>query len=333
MSNTALSVHEYVDGVVKGKNSVLARAITLVESRASAHRKKADAVLKAIMPRTGHAKRIGITGVPGVGKSTFIEALGQRLCEQGHRLAVLTVDPTSALSGGSILGDKTRMEQLSKHPNAFIRPSAAGDTLGGVTRKTREAMYLCEAAGFDVVMVETVGVGQSEMTVRSMVDFFLLMILPGGGDELQGIKKGIVEMADALFINKADGPNRELAEISQREYGVAVRAVRPITRGWTTGVYIGSAKTGEGLADMWALIERFFEVLGQQGFIAQRRREQLLNWLSDMVNEELKTRFFENRTIKDELKKMNSALIKSEVSVSEAVEHLMTSFDNRRIEQ
>jgi LAO/AO transport system kinase len=220
-----------VNGLQAANRSILARAITLVESRVPAHREKADLVLQRIMSQTGKAKRVGITGVPGVGKSTFIEALGCRLCENGHRVAVLTVDPTSALSGGSILGDKTRMEQLSRHENAFIRPSAAGETLGGVARKTREAMLLCEAAGFDVVLVETVGVGQSETTVRSMVDFFLLMLLPGGGDELQGIKKGVVELADSLFVNKADGPNKELAELSQREYAGAVRGLRPATRG------------------------------------------------------------------------------------------------------
>ncbi len=322
-------VEDYVNGLESGNRSVLARAITLVESRAPAHRKKADEVLKRIMGRTGKAKRIGITGVPGVGKSTFIEALGCRLCDSGHRVAVLTVDPTSALSGGSILGDKTRMEQLSRHENAFIRPSAAGETLGGVARKTRESMLICEAAGFDVVLVETVGVGQSEITVRSMVDFFLLMLLPGGGDELQGIKKGVVELADSLFVNKADGTNKELAELSQREYAVAVRGLRPATRGWRSEVYTGSAKTGEGLAEMWKVIERFFDLMGSSGFISQRRRDQTQAWLRDMVREELVGRFFQDERMQVCLKEIEALLQTNTIAVSEGVEKLLDAFDKR----
>lgn len=319
-----------MNGLQAANRSILARAITLVESRVPAHREKADLVLQRIMSQTGKAKRVGITGVPGVGKSTFIEALGCRLCESGHRVAVLTVDPTSALSGGSILGDKTRMEQLSRHENAFIRPSAAGETLGGVARKTREAMLLCEAAGFDVVLVETVGVGQSETTVRSMVDFFLLMILPGGGDELQGIKKGVVELADFLFVNKADGPNKELAELSQREYAGAVRGLRPATRGWRSEVYTGSAKTGEGLDEMWKVIERFFVDMEGAGFIAQRRREQTQSWLRDMVREELVARFFQDEHMQARLQEVDVLLLTNSISVSKGVASLLEAFDKRR---
>lgn len=320
-----------MNGLHAGERSVLARAITLVESRAPAHRDKADHVLQRIMPRTGKAKRIGVTGVPGVGKSTFIEALGCRLCDSGHRVAVLTVDPTSALSGGSILGDKTRMEQLSRHENAFIRPSAAGETLGGVARKTREAMLLCEAAGFDVVLVETVGVGQSETTVRSMVDFFLLMILPGGGDELQGIKKGVVELADSLFVNKADGPNKELAALSQREYANAVRGLRSATRGWQSEVYTGSAKTGDGLVEMWAVIERFFRDMGSTGFIAQRRREQTQAWLRDIIRDEIVDRFFQDEHMRARLQDMEAQLLNNTIGVSQAAEKLLKEFDIRRV--
>ncbi|MCG3205045.1 MAG: putative GTPase [Elusimicrobia bacterium] len=318
-------------GLQARNRSILARAITLIESRVPAHREKADLVLQSIMKWTGKAKRVGITGVPGVGKSTFIEALGCQLCTRGHHVAVLTVDPTSALSGGSILGDKTRMEQLSRHENAFIRPSAAGETLGGVARKTREAMMLCEAAGFDVVLVETVGVGQSETTVRSMVDFFLLMLLPGGGDELQGIKKGVVELADSLFVNKADGPNKELAEISQREYAGAVRGLRPATRGWHSEVYIGSAKTGEGLPEMWRVIERFFEDMEGAGFIAQRRREQTQSWLRDMVREELISQFFQDETMQARLQEVDKLLLNNSISVSQGVANLLDAFEKRRV--
>ncbi len=320
-----------MNGLQAANRSLLARAITLIESRVPAHREKADLVLQRIMSRTGKAKRVGITGVPGVGKSTFIEALGCRLCERGHHVAVLTVDPTSALSGGSILGDKTRMEQLSRHENAFIRPSAAGETLGGVARKTREAMLLCEAAGFDVVLVETVGVGQSETTVRSMVDFFLLMLLPGGGDELQGIKKGVVELADSLFVNKADGPNKELAELSQREYAGAVRGLRPATRGWHSEVYTGSAKTGEGLSEMWNVIERFFADMESAGFIAQRRRDQAQAWLRDMVREELIARFFQDERMQACLKDVDALLLTNAISVSQGVANLLEAFDKRRL--
>lgn len=330
-SNTStLSVDAYVAGVLAGQRSILARAITLIESRAGAHQDKAEQLLQRVLHKTGKSMRVGITGVPGVGKSTFIEALGCLLCDRGRRVAVLTVDPSSALSGGSILGDKTRMEHLSRRDNAFIRPSAAGETLGGVASKTREALYLCEAAGFDVILVETVGVGQSEIAVRSMVDFFLLMLLPGGGDELQGIKKGIAELADAMFINKADGPSKELAEITRREYSSAVRTLHPATRGWASAVYSGSARTGEGLQEIWTVVERFFDVLGKSGFIEQRRRDQSRAWLHERIREALSTRFFHDAAMKVEMEKTEHALANNDISVATAVKQLLEYFDKRR---
>lgn len=307
----------------------MARAITLVESRAKSHQEKADQLIQKILPRTGKAIRIGITGVPGVGKSTFIEVFGCLLCEKGKHVAVLTVDPSSARGGGSILGDKTRMEHLSRHPNAFIRPSPSGDTLGGVARKTREALLLCEAAGFDVILVETVGVGQSEIAVRNMVDFFLLMMLPGGGDELQGIKKGVVELADAVFVNKADGENRGLAEISRREYATALRYITPATRGWRTESYAGSALTGDGLPELWSLIERFYEDMGPQGFIQERRREQTLSWLKDLIRDELNTRFFGDTRVILRMPQLEESLIRGEITANTAAKELFQMLDSK----
>ena len=244
-----LSEDEYVNGVLAGDRAVLARAITLIESNAPAHLAQSQAVLRRLLPHSGRAIRLGITGVPGAGKSTLIEALGMKLIADGHRLGVLAIDPTSSLTGGSILGDKTRMEELSRRPEAFIRPSPAGGVLGGVARKTRETMLVCEAAGFDVIIVETVGAGQNEITVRSMVDFFLLVLIPGAGDELQGIKKGVVELADAIAINKADGDNRIRAEAARAEYNRALHYLTP-AGDWRPRAYTCSAVSGEGIEDV-----------------------------------------------------------------------------------
>ncbi len=255
-----INIQKYITGILAGDRVMLARAITLIESNAPHHFTAAQSLLRELLPHTGNAVRIGITGVPGAGKSTLIEILGGMLCAQGHKVAVLAVDPTSSLTGGSILGDKTRMEQLSREPNAFIRPSPTGGMLGGVARKTRESILLCEAAGFNVVIVETVGTGQSEISVRSMVDFFLLVLVPGAGDELQGIKKGVVEIADAILINKADGENKIPAEAARVEYNRALHYLAPSADGWTTRAYTGSALTGEGIANIWAVIQRFINV-------------------------------------------------------------------------
>lgn len=255
-----MSVEDYVEGVKKGDRMILAKAITLIESNAPKDFDKAQRVLQALLPRTGHSLRIGITGVPGAGKSTFIEAFGQLLCQQGYKVAVLAVDPTSSITGGSILGDKTRMQKLSREPNCFIRPSPSGGTLGGVARKSRETMMLCEAAGCDVILVETVGVGQSETTVRSMVDFFMLVVLTGAGDDLQGIKKGIMELADAIVVNKADGDNLERAKVTQGEYERMVEFIRPATEGWKTHAYRCSALQKTGLLELWAVMREFEKV-------------------------------------------------------------------------
>ena len=269
-----LSVEELAEGVARGDRTLLARAITLIESTSRAHRDKAGALLTAVLPRTGGALRIGISGVPGVGKSTFIEAFGTHLTAHGHKVAVLAVDPSSTRSGGSILGDKTRMEKLSADPAAFIRPSPSAGTLGGVARATRETMALCEAAGYDVILVETVGVGQSETMVADMVDTFLVLMLPGAGDELQGIKKGILEIADVLAVNKAEGDNRAKAEAAAREYKTALHIMQPKEAAWRVPVVCISALARLGLDDLWAALKAHHETLESSGALAEKRRTQ-----------------------------------------------------------
>lgn len=283
----ALTVEDYVEGVAGGNRTILGRAFTLVESANAAHKEKALKVLQALAPRTGQSIRLGITGIPGVGKSTFIEALGMHLVERGHRVAVLAVDPSSGVSGGSILGDKTRMARLATDPRAFIRPSPSSGTLGGVTRTTRETMIVCEAAGFDVVLVETVGVGQSETVVAEMVDFFLVLMLPGAGDELQGIKKGVLEIADMIAINKADGESLGPARAAAREYESALHIMTPASPNWRPPVVLCSALTGEGLDALWAEIERHRAVLTESGELPERRREQQIRWMWSMLESRL----------------------------------------------
>lgn len=296
-----MSVEEYVEGVKKGDRMILAKAITLIESNAPKDFDKAQRVLQALLPRTGHSLRIGITGVPGAGKSTFIEAFGQLLCQQGYKVAVLAVDPTSSITGGSILGDKTRMQKLSREPNCFIRPSPSGGTLGGVARKSRETMMLCEAAGCDVILVETVGVGQSETTVRSMVDFFMLVVLTGAGDDLQGIKKGIMELADAIVVNKADGDNLERAKVTQGEYERMVEFIRPATEGWKTHAYRCSALQKTGLLELWAVMREFEKVTKKSGAFENRRQRQIIAWVKTMIDEHLHNLFYEDPVIKGRL--------------------------------
>ncbi|SLN77695.1 methylmalonyl Co-A mutase-associated GTPase MeaB [Oceanibacterium hippocampi] len=282
-----LDLDAYVAGVRGGERAVLARAITLVESRKADHRALAEQLLNAVLPETGRARRIGITGVPGVGKSTFIEALGTWLTAKGHRVAVLAVDPTSRRTGGSILGDKTRMAKLATDPDAFIRPSPTAGTLGGVARRTRESMLLCEAAGFDVVLVETVGVGQSETTVADMVDFFLVLALPGAGDELQGIKKGVVELADMIAVNKADGDNRRRAQAAALDFRRALHVLKPASPNWSPPVLLCSALEGEGLEAIWDGINDHAAALGGSGELAARRQDQQLRWMWSLVEERL----------------------------------------------
>ncbi len=272
--------------LLDGDRHALARAITLIESTRSDHRERADALLAAVLPHSGKSVRLGITGVPGVGKSTFIERFGLGLIEKGRRLAVLAIDPSSKRGGGSILGDKTRMEELSRRDSAFIRPSPAGATLGGVARRTREAMLLVEAAGFDTVIVETVGVGQSETAVADMVDMFIVLLLPGGGDDLQGIKRGVIELADLIVVNKADGDMKAAAQRSAADYQHALRMLRSPTAGWTPEVSTCSAITGEGVIEVWDIVGRFRQAVGEKG-IARRRAEQARAWMWAEVGETL----------------------------------------------
>jgi LAO/AO transport system kinase len=322
-----LTVDEYVSGVMAGNRALLARVITLVESHSRLHEAQAQEVLQRLLPHTGKARRIGITGVPGVGKSTFIESLGCFLVERGHKVAVLTIDPSSARSGGSILGDKTRMDRLNREPNAFIRPSPAGDNLGGVARRTRETMLLCEAAGFDTVIVESVGVGQSEVALRSMVDFYLVLLLPGAGDELQGIKRGILELADVVLINKADGDNRLRAEHARSEHETALHYMQPATRGWKTQVGLCSALTGEGVPELWERVERFYKELQPTGVIAEIRQAQLLEWVNDLVASELRRRFNHNRRVIEGLPAVQQAVVRGEMTAVRAARELLETYD------
>jgi LAO/AO transport system kinase len=284
-------VSALAEAIRAGDRVALARGITLIESRATTHRAAADELLRALSPHSGGAVRVGITGPPGAGKSTFIDALGALLCGAGKRLAVLSVDPSSPITHGSILGDKARMEKLSRLPNAFIRPSPSGCELGGVARRTRETIVLCEAAGFEIVLVETVGVGQSEVLVRGMVDCFLVLLLAGAGDELQGIKKGIIELADVLAVNKADGDNRLRAEAAQREFSRALHYLSAPEGAWQPPVLACSAYTNEGVDEVWQAVERFVAYAREQGAFALRRREQALAWLEALVDEGLREAF------------------------------------------
>lgn len=317
---------ELAKRLLAGDRSALARAITLVESNAPKHRAEAREVLERVSPRAGQARRIGISGVPGAGKSTFIEAFGNFLCDRGRRVAVLAVDPSSSLSGGSILGDKTRMELLSRREECFIRPSPAGGALGGVTRKTRESILLCEAAGHDTILVETVGVGQSEIEVRSMVDCFLLIMIAGAGDELQGIKKGIVEIADILAVNKADGANLHRARATRAELERVTSFLNPFTEGWRPPVLAVSSIKREGLKEIWGEIGRFFAHLGESGGQARRRREQALSWWRALVEQELRTRFFADPHIAAQAAELEKEVISGTKPPSIAAEEILSSF-------
>ncbi len=326
-SRRRLSTEDYVEGVLSGDRVRLARAITLVESNAQAHFEQAQEVLRALLGHAGRSVRVGVTGVPGAGKSTFIEALGTYLTARGHRLAVTAVDPSSSLSGGSILGDKTRMERLAADPAAFIRPSPSGGVLGGVARKTRETIALFEAAAYDVIIVETVGVGQSETTVRSMVDFFLLLLVPGAGDELQGIKRGVVELADAILINKADGAARAAAEVARGDYDRALHYLQPVTQGWQPHAYVASALTGEGIPEIWSVIQEFVRLCSASGALEQRRREQEIEWVHTLVEQQLRERFLSSPPVRALLPEVEAAIREGRLGATAAAKALLDAFD------
>ena len=319
---------DLVEGVLARRTRALAKAITLIESTRRDHQARAEAVLAALLPHTGRAIRIGISGAPGAGKSTFIEALGLHLIARGHRLAVLAVDPSSARSGGAILGDKTRMEKLSTHPDAFIRPSPSGGSLGGVAEKTREAMLLCEAAGFDVVVVETVGVGQSETAVAGMVDAFVLLQLPNAGDELQAIKKGIVELADLVVINKAD-LDPKAAQFAKHQFENALGLLRSASADWRPPVLTLSAQTGQGIEDFWNAIERHRKTLEASGELAEKRRRQALDWMWTLIDTELRNRFRQHAGVRQDLDKVSRCVTAGSITPAAAAHRLLSHFQEK----
>lgn len=313
-------------GIKSGDIVALSEGITLIESQKPVHRNLANELIQLCLPLSGNSIRVGITGVPGVGKSTFIESFGKELVSAGKKVAVLAVDPSSGVSGGSILGDKTRMNDLSTMENVFIRPSAAGETLGGVARKTRETIILCEAAGFDYILVETVGVGQSETVVKSMVDFFLLLMLAGAGDELQGIKKGIMEMADALVITKADGDNVKKAKMAAREYKNAMHLFPPNSNEWVPQVFTCSSYTGENIAKVQEVIESFQNLTKLNGWFSNNRKQQDKRWLNETLKDLILDGFFSREEVQIEVVKMENAVVKGELSSFLAAEKIYKKF-------
>lgn len=321
-----MDITELVAQLQKGDRRALAKAITLVESTQSNHREQAAQLLELIMPFTGNSIRLGISGVPGVGKSTFIEAFGNHVINQGYKVAVLAVDPTSAVSGGSILGDKTRMETLARNDKAFIRPSPAGKTLGGVTRRTRETMLICEAAGFDVIFVETVGVGQSETAVAEMTDMFLLMLLPGGGDELQGIKRGIMELADLILVNKSDGDQQTVANRTVSDYQMALHFLHPRSRNWQASVQSISSLKNQGIDEVWHTVEEYREALSNTGEIDSRRAAQSRAWLWSETTDALLTELKENPAVKSLVKQLEHDVMEGCTTPTIAARKLIDAF-------
>lgn len=324
---TKLDTNTLVTAILNNNITALSRAITLVESKNTTHKAQANTILKACLPHANKSIRIGITGVPGVGKSTFIEAFGKHLTAIGKRVAVLAIDPSSSITKGSILGDKTRMEALVKDDNAFIRPSASGDSLGGVARKTRESIILCEAAGFDVIIIETVGVGQSETTVHSMVDFFLLLKLAGAGDELQGIKRGIIEMADAIAINKTDGNNHKKAKLAQLEFSRALHLYPEKPSQWQPKVTLCSALENEGITAIWDIILDYVDTTSKTDYFRKNRLEQNKFWLIQTVENQLKTDFFNTPKIKKALENQILLIEKNETTPFAAADYLLNLKD------
>ena len=325
-----LSVQQYVDGILNGNITILSQAVTLIESSKPEHQEIAQEIIVKCLPFAGNSVRIGITGVPGVGKSTFIEAMGKHITMQGKKLAVLAIDPSSERTKGSILGDKTRMEDLSTDANAYIRPSPSAGSLGGVARKTRETIVLCEAAGFNYIFIETVGVGQSETAVHSMVDFFLLLMLAGAGDELQGIKRGIMEMADAITINKADGNNIEKAGLARVQYMNALHLFPATDSGWKPKVLTCSAYLKTGISEIWDTINEYLTHVKSNQYFQQRRNEQSKFWMYETINEQLRNNFYQNEQVKNLMDELENKVLKEETSSFLAAKKLLDLYDQIR---
>jgi len=322
MASRNLPPSDLASGIRSGDRATLARAITLIESKRADHRKTAHRLVQELLPLSGKAVRLGITGAPGVGKSTTIDALGSYLTGQGHKVAVLAVDPSSTRTGGSILGDKTRMAHLASDPNAFVRPSPSSGTLGGVAAKTRETMLVCEAAGYDVILVETVGIGQSETAVADMTDFFLVLMLPGAGDELQGLKKGIVELADMIAVNKADGDNVERAKLAAAEYRAALNILTPQSANWSPPVVTYSALTGDGIAGLWAQVLAHRDKMTEKGELLTRRREQQVKWMWTMLEERLTARLRSDPSVRAKLRQAEAQVAAGKLAPTLAVEEI-----------
>jgi LAO/AO transport system kinase len=321
-----LPVQDYVDGILKGDITLLSKAVTLVESANAKHQNLAQEIITKCLPHSGNSIRVGITGVPGVGKSTFIEAMGSFITSKGGKLAVLAIDPSSERTKGSILGDKTRMEDLSGDKNAYIRPSPSAGSLGGVARKTRETIILCEAAGFDHIFIETVGVGQSETAVHSMTDFFLLLMLAGAGDELQGIKRGIMEMADVIAINKADGSNTKKAQMARVQYHNAIHLFPQKDSDWDPSVLTCSAVEKIGISEVWEQIEKYKALTGKNGYFLKERNEQSTYWMHETIGEQLKRNFYDNPEIKERLKVLENYVLNDKMSSFVAAGNLLEMY-------
>jgi len=321
-----LTTQAYIDGILSGDRVILSRAITIIESNLESDKILAKEIVQEILPNSGQSIRIGITGVPGVGKSTFIEVFGLHLVKEGHRVAILSIDPSSQRSKGSILGDKTRMEELANLQEAYIRPSASGDTLGGVANKTGETMLLCEAAGYDVILIETVGVGQSETAVHGMTDFFLLLMLSGAGDELQGIKKGIMEMADMVVINKADGDNIRMSDMARLQYQNALHIFPESESGWSPVVSTASAIKNIGISNVWNEILKFKKLVDENGYFLKNRNHQQIKWMYNNINEELKQLFYGSPNIKSQLLTLEKDIIAVKISPVKAAQQIIEKF-------
>ncbi|WP_298481199.1 methylmalonyl Co-A mutase-associated GTPase MeaB [uncultured Maribacter sp.] len=325
-AKSRLTVEQYINGILEGNRVILSRAITVIESNLESDKILAKEIIQGVLPNSGNSIRIGITGVPGVGKSTFIEVFGKYLVEKGHKVAILSIDPSSQRSRGSILGDKTRMEELATLEEAYIRPSASGDTLGGVANKTGETLFLCEAAGYDVILIETVGVGQSETAVHGMTDFFLLLMLAGAGDELQGIKKGIMEMADMVVINKADGDNVRMSELAKRQYQNALHIFPLSDSGWSPKVSTASAIKNIGIDSVWETILEFKKLVDENGYFLKNRNQQQIQWMYNNINEELKHLFYGSDTIAEQLKELEEAIVSSTISPVKAAQNIIEKY-------